>query len=66
MLGAKPGIYSNKSPPSLSLSDPSLNFHLTKRNGRKIGDVVESKSNKLKKSEHSPLLLDIETFEFPK
>jgi len=54
----------NLLPPSLS--DPSLNFHLTKRNGRKIGDVVESKSNKLKKSEHSPLLLDIETFEFPK
>jgi hypothetical protein len=37
-----------------------------KKKWEEIGDVVESKSNKLKKSEHSPLLLDIETFEFPK
>ena len=37
-----------------------------KNKWEEIGDVVESKSNKLKKSEHSPLLLDIETFEFPK
>jgi len=70
MLGAKPGTYNNKSPslpPSLPLSLwPRSELSPDKKKWEEIGDVVESKRNKLKKSEHSPLLLDIETFEFPK
>ena len=64
-LGPNQAPTTTNVPPSLSLS-PRSELSPDKKKWEEIGDIVESKRNKLKKSEHSPLLLDIETFEFPK